>query len=138
MKRDGKRNKKDRTKQVKRPRLKRIPKTQTKKSLLFENLLINISTKFISLPADKIDNEIRSAQKEICAFWDIDCCALWQISSHNPEDIFLTHWYAMPEFRVESPENINGKEYFPWSWEKVSNNSIVSMSSIKDAPKEAV
>ena len=57
--------------------------------LPFERLLAEISTLFISLPAEQIDREIVAAQKRICEFLDLDRSALLLTDQDDPGMLLL-------------------------------------------------
>jgi len=58
--------------------------SEMKEELQFEKLLIDISTHFVNVPADRIDGDIEEAQHRICEYLDLDRSALWQFSSKSP------------------------------------------------------
>ena len=43
----------------------------------FEQLLLEISSRFISLPVESIDDAIEDAQRRICETLNLDHSALW-------------------------------------------------------------
>jgi len=69
--------------------------------LPFERLLTEISTPFINLPADQIDNEIVAKQRRICELLDIDRSTLWTTSDDDPGVLLLTHIHQPP--KISSP-----------------------------------
>ena len=52
--------------------------------LKFETLLAELSARFINLPVDQIDSEIKEAQRRICEFLDLDRSTLWQVCRESP------------------------------------------------------
>jgi hypothetical protein len=52
--------------------------TELEQRLSFETILAETSTRFINVPADRIDSQIEDAQRRICEFLDIDRSTLWQ------------------------------------------------------------
>ena len=75
------------------------PHEELHELLPFERLLAEISTLFINLPADQIDNEIKAAQSRICEFLDIDRSTLWIPLKTIPESYCLHISISRPEFR---------------------------------------
>ena len=71
--------------------------SEMKEELQFEKLLIEISTHFVNLPADRIDDEIKEAQRRICEYLDLDRSALWQFSDKEPGKVLLTHVHQPPK-----------------------------------------
>ena len=106
-----------------------------KTQLQFETLLSEISTGFINLPAEKIDSAIKEAQARVCEGLDLDLSALWQVSHENPDLIYLTHLYRRFE-GPPLPDQMDGKDYFPWSLEQLAAGKVIAVS-METAPPEA-
>ena len=104
--------------------------------LPFEGLLAEISTLFINLPADKIDNEIVAAQRCICELLDLDRSTLWTTSKVDPGVLLLTHIHQPPEIPVP-PERMSAKDFFPWTGQKVLSGETIAISKISELPAEA-
>ena len=103
--------------------------------LPFERLLAEISTFFINLPADQIDNEIKAVQRRMCEFLDLDRSSLGQVSEREPGVLPLTHVHQ-PEVSA-LPEGLNGIEFFPWTAQKVLAGQTVIINKMSDLPPEA-
>ena len=104
--------------------------------LRFEMLLAEISTFFINLPADRIDSEIEVAQRRVCEFLDLDRSALFQKSEEKPGSVLLTHVHQPPGSRIP-PEQMNAKEFWPWTLQKVMSGETLTISKLTDLPPEA-
>jgi len=104
--------------------------------LPFERLLTEISTLFINLPADKIDNEIAAAQRRICELLDIDRSTLWITSDVDPGVLLLTHILQPPEC-PSPPERMNIRNFFPWIEQKVLGGETLAISKMTELPAEA-
>ncbi len=116
--------------------LKIKPHTKRDKQLRFETLLIDISTLFISLPADQIDNKIEDAQQRICKFLDLDRSTLWQVYEQEAVMLLLTHTYQ-PAGSFPPPTPMKGKDYFPWLLQKMMEGETVTISKMTELPAEA-
>jgi formate hydrogenlyase transcriptional activator len=104
--------------------------------LPFERLLTEISTLFINLPADRIDNEIKAAQRRICEFLDIDRSTLWITSEDDPGTLLLTHSHQLPG--IPSPsERMSTKDFFPWTAQKVLDGETLAISKMTELPAKA-
>jgi hypothetical protein len=57
--------------------------------LPFERLLTEISTLFINLPDDRIDNETNYAQSRIYELLDLDRSTVWVTSDNDPVHSWL-------------------------------------------------
>jgi formate hydrogenlyase transcriptional activator len=104
--------------------------------LRFEMLLADLSTRFVSVPADEVDAAIEDAQKQVCEFLDIDLCALWQWSPGNPGSQTMTHFYR-PRGGPPIPDRMDAREHFPWSLDQILAGKTVALSSVDEAPPEA-
>lgn len=103
--------------------------------LRFETLLADISTRFISLPADEIDSEIEDAQRRICECLSLDLSALWQWSGEIPAVVTLTHLYSPPG-GPSRPERLVAHEVFPWVFERLLRKETLTFS-LEQMPPEA-
>ena len=110
--------------------------SEMKEELQFEKLLIDISTHFVNLPADRIDDDIKEAQRRICKYLELDRSALWQFSNKKPGEVLLTHVHQLPEARFPD-EKLDAKQAFPWVLDQVLRNGIVAISSPSELPPEA-
>ena len=60
--------------------------------LRFEELLANLSSKFVNLPPAEVDHEIEDALRRVCERIGIDFAVLWQWSADDPDVIAPTHF----------------------------------------------
>ena len=109
--------------------------TEMEERLKFEMLLVEISGRFVNVPADQVDGEIRGAQRRMCEFLDLDRSSLGQVSEREPGVLPLTHVYQ-PEVSA-LPEGLNGIEFFPWTAQKVLAGQTVTINKLSDLPLEA-
>jgi formate hydrogenlyase transcriptional activator len=103
----------------------------------FENLLIDISTRFINIPIDRLDGEINAVQKEICERLGIDRCVLWQFDREKPGTYVITHFYVSPSIQAELMKYDNSQVHFPWFMKRIMGKKPVILSRITDLPIEA-
>ena len=101
----------------------------------FEKLLTAISAQFINISIDRLDAEMKVAQREICECLELDICSLWQFAPEDPSNLELTHLYA-PDF-LQVPRNMPASESFPWCLDMMMKKEPVILSRIADAPPEA-
>ncbi|SEM14346.1 PAS domain S-box-containing protein [Syntrophus gentianae] len=105
--------------------------------LLFEELLSAISARFISLPANRVDEEIHNAMTEVLGFFKVDRFALLQ-TLPDKKSWMITHSVAgagVPSVPIASelPISIN-----PWAYEKlVLKKEVLSIEKMEDIPSEA-
>jgi hypothetical protein len=112
------------------------PHEELDELLPFEMLLADISTLFINLPADQIDNEIVAAQSRICELLGIDRSTLWITSEVEPGVLLLTHFHQPPGV-LSPPERMSTKDFFPWTAQKVLGGEALAISKMTDLPAEA-
>jgi len=105
--------------------------------LRFERLLADLSARFINLPADEVDAEINSAQRQVCECLQVDVSALWQLPPEGSNTLILTHLYSPPDF-PPVPETMDAQEHFPWSVGRILEHDRVIWSRLSDAPAEAL
>jgi formate hydrogenlyase transcriptional activator len=104
--------------------------------LRFETLLTELSAHFINLPADRIDSDIEDAQRRICELLDLDRSALFQVPEREPGTLLLTHIHQPPG-GLSPPERMNGRDFFPWTVQRVLGAKTVTLSKMTDLPPEA-
>jgi formate hydrogenlyase transcriptional activator len=103
--------------------------------LQFETLLADLSTKFVNLPADKIDMEIETALQRITEALNIDRCSVAQFTDDRNK-LRVTHAYAVPG--VTPMPDLVLNEQQPWYSKRLYRCEPVVMKSIEDLPEEAV
>ena len=103
--------------------------------LRFEELLADLSSKFVNLAPAQVDHEIEDALCRVCELVGIDSATLWQWSSENPDVITPTHFYPAP-VGPEPAEPLHQEQY-PWSVQQMLAGRMVVVSSMEEAPAEA-
>ena len=98
------------------------------------SLLVDISTRFISLPADRVDSEIMLAQQQVCECLGLDISALWQTLPSG--SLVSTHIYVPPDFSVPLLE-MDAKDTFPWTMERLFKGETIIISRMTDLPAAA-
>ena len=111
-------------------------RAELEERLRFETLLAETSARFVNLPADRIDNDIEDTQCRICEFLDLDRSSLWQVPEREPGVLLLTHIHQLPG-SLSPPERMNGRDFFPWTTQKVLDGETVIVSKMTDLPPEA-
>ncbi len=105
--------------------------------LRFEELLSDLSARFVNIPPDRVDSDIEDGLRQILELFQVDRCALlrllparstWQITHA------ASSYYVPPvPTGVELPSSL-----FPWAYEKLAEkNEVVSVSRLDDLPAEA-
>ena len=100
----------------------------------FEKILSDLSTRFISLPAEHIDDAIEEAQRIIAQHLDVERCAIF-LKSHADKDYVISHSWNDPQWPPLA--KIYAARNYPWELRELSNGRIVQFASISELPPEA-
>ena len=103
----------------------------------FERALVDISTRFINLPADRVDSEIMVAQREVCESLGIDISALWQRDLDHAGSLVSTHVFAPPDFSLAPAEAMDARDTFPWSMKTLFQGATIIISRMAELPAAA-
>ncbi|MBP7866875.1 MAG: sigma 54-interacting transcriptional regulator [Acidobacteria bacterium] len=101
----------------------------------FMQLLSEISSCFINLPADRIDGKVEDVQRRICEILHLDRSTLWQALEGEP-GIMLVKMNRLPE-SPQDPERIDVGDRFPWTLGKVLGGETLVVEDLADLPPEA-
>lgn len=105
--------------------------------LEFERLVSTLSTHFINLPAEVIDDAISWALEEMGRFLGADRAYLIQLSPAR------RHWSTTHEWCAPGIESFSSSlqrvagETYPWIMERWRNGDIVCLRTLDDLPAEA-
>jgi formate hydrogenlyase transcriptional activator len=111
-------------------------KMELEAKLRFEIALAEISTGFVNMPADQVNQGIQETQRRVCESLGLDRVSLWQMSESDPESFVLTHLHQPPDAQP-SPERIKAMDYFPWTIQKTRAGETIVLSRLSDLPPEA-
>jgi PAS domain S-box-containing protein len=112
---------------------RKLSEEQIIEQLKFERLLAELSATFINLPADRVDGQIKEAQKRICEELKLDRATLARVLPGR-EDIVITHSWAAEGFQ---PYQSFPKQDFLWSTKMMLSGHGFSFERIDDLPEEA-
>jgi signal transduction histidine kinase len=104
--------------------------------LRFETLLIDLSTRFVNVSADQVDEEVADAQRRICECLQLDSSLLWQWTDMPSARFRLTHMHR-PLGGPAAPEPRDVQATFPWTYEQLLAGRMYVNSSLDDLPPEA-
>ena len=113
-----------------------VNRTKRRQGELAARLTAELSSKFINLPADRVDPEIEAAQRKICEQLGFDISTLWQWSAEHPDDLLLTHFCRFVD-GPPIPDRMSAQEHFPWCLHEVKANRRITLASLDHAPSEA-
>jgi formate hydrogenlyase transcriptional activator len=104
---------------------------------LFEQLVSEVSARFIRIAPDRVDGEIYSALEEIREFFSVDRCGLMEID-HDKREWQITHFAFHPDIQTLPVNEPLPRELFPWVYDQlVEENRVVVFSSTDQLPREA-
>ena len=103
--------------------------------LRFETMLSDVSTRFVNLPVDQIDQEIEQCLKIIAENLNIDRCSVAQLN-HDKTELLVTHAYAGAGV-LPMPSLVLSKQQ-PWYSKRLFKCESIVMASVDELPPEAV
>jgi formate hydrogenlyase transcriptional activator len=107
------------------------------KRLEFEKFLADLSARFVALPPDRVDDEIRNALEKVLEFFQIDRCNLFQLLpgktlfqvTHNADVDGIS------PYPVGTPLPVS---LFPWASKKLAEQrEVISFARLEELPAEA-
>ncbi len=103
--------------------------------LRFEQMLSDLSARFLNIKSDEIDREIKRALREIVDFFGVSTCLLIKGSADETQAVisYAAEADGEPPVRL----GINVVPLFPWTSKSVPHGKIVTISSMDDLPEEA-
>ncbi len=106
------------------------------KRLEFEKFLADLSARFVALPPERVDHEIRNALKEVLEFFQIDRCNLFRLLpgktlfqvTHNADV------NGISPYPIDTPIPVS---LFPWISKKLQQGEVFSFARLEELPEEA-
>jgi PAS domain S-box-containing protein len=117
-----------------RRRLDDARRLAVEEQLDFERFVADLSSRFINLPADRIEEAIRAGLGRICEQLGLDRSTLYTIA---PDGAFVggVGWTAPGMPPIDG--SVRAKERLPWTFERICGREIVAFSTRQDLPTEA-
>ena len=113
-------------------------RAELEEQLQFERLLTEISARFINLPAEQVESEIKDALRRICESLHFDRSTVWQISEPSQSDAPLTHMFQYQDTdSPPMPHRLAARDSVPWTMQKILKGEVVTISKLTDLPPEA-
>lgn len=107
---------------------------KAKERLKFEKLLTELSTIFINIPSDEIDEKVETVLRRIGEILDVDRTEFVQFIG-DPKQLKITHsWTAKG---IKRHPLIDAQEHYPWAILQLSKGKHIIFSSPDDLPKKA-
>jgi PAS domain S-box-containing protein len=109
----------------------------TSERLRFEQMISDLSARFINVPSERLDSEITNTLKKLLEFFDVDRCGLLH-SLPGRDSWKITHAAysenaAPVPVGTELPRAIN-----PWAYDRLTaKGEVVAYERVEDMPDEA-
>ena len=104
--------------------------------LRFEEMLSDLSARFMAAPFDQVDSEIDYALRQIMEFFQVDLCALLEVQKDRA---FVRVSHAVYGEGIEPiPGDINLVELYPWTYGKLIQGEHVNITRLEDYPEDAL
>jgi PAS domain S-box-containing protein len=113
---------------------RRLEQRELNDRLHFEKLVSELSTSFLSVPSDQIEEELDRALVRLADFFDLDQCAVICYSPESSE-LVLSRLFERENLVKESLGVVPKR--FPWTASVVNSGRVVRITSIEDLPPEA-
>jgi len=105
--------------------------------LRFEQMISNLSARFINVPDARLDDEIEAALAEVLAFFQVGRCALIQ-TLHGKDAWRITHVAASPDAPPVPKGSVLPRSINPWAYEQLTEKAkAVSFSNFNQVPATA-
>jgi PAS domain S-box-containing protein len=106
--------------------------------LKLQHLITTVSSQFINLYPDQIDDEINHTLQQIGEFADADRSYVFQFSE-DQKSVSCTHEWAAEEMEttVEPIQNVPVETY-PWGTKKFLRGNMVLIPRVSELPPEAI
>ncbi|MFN2286014.1 MAG: GAF domain-containing protein, partial [Anaerolineae bacterium] len=114
-----------------------------RKSVIFENIITTISTNFINLQPDEIDDEINRALRAISQVTRVErsCVVLFSGEADRSGEIrpaTCTHAWSAPEIVAQNrPLDTISATTWPWLHAQIARGAIVNVPLVSALPAEA-
>jgi transcriptional regulator with GAF, ATPase, and Fis domain len=115
-------------------RAENVPQADLEQRLRFEALLVDLSARFVHVPADQVHGMIEDAQRRIVQALGLDRSTLLQ-RSDTEDDLVITHAWAVPDFAAQP--GLFAKRDFPWVHQTLLQGGTVRFSTLEALPADA-
>jgi PAS domain S-box-containing protein len=103
----------------------------------FNKLLLEISTRFINISYQDLQQQIQNALERVTLFTGFDRSFVYLFNEQNTEG-YLTYEYCAPGIPPSGPESqVYPAAPFPWWMGKILRGEIVEIRDLGDLPEEA-
>lgn len=108
--------------------------TELAEKLRLQQLLAELSTRFVGLPSEHVHEAIGEVQQLIAETLGLDRITLWQ--ARDEVGVVCTHSWQRPGW-ASSPPGFPEDKKLPWVQAKIMRGETICFSSVNDLPPEA-
>jgi PAS domain S-box-containing protein len=116
-----------------RGQAERLASLAIEEQLEFERLVAELSAKFINLPVDSVDDEMREAFRRIGEALNLDRCTFFRI---QPDGIAVSPVGWQRAGIPPAPAPVRITEQFPWVRDTVLAGELLCFSNVDEIPSE--
>jgi PAS domain S-box-containing protein len=113
---------------------RRRAQAQLAERLRFEEMLSALSARFVNLPQERVNAEIKSVLESISKGCELDRVSVFEISEED-QKLHLVHAYI--DAKNAAPPSQIQFEWLPWVRQKLLNAETLTFSDPDDLPAEA-
>jgi PAS domain S-box-containing protein len=113
---------------------RRRTQAQLAKRLQFEEMLSALSARFVNLPPNQLDAEIKRVLESVSKGLNVDRVSVFEISEAD-QKLHLVHSHKDAE--IAAPPSEIQFEQLPWIKQKLFNGEMLTFSDSEDLPAEA-
>lgn len=113
---------------------RRLEQSELRDRLRFEMLVSELSTAFLNVPSDQVEEELDRALVRLSEFFDLDQCLVLCFSLETNK-LLLRRLFEKDDVVKKTLATISHR--FPWTTSIVETGRVVSISSIEELPAEA-
>ncbi|MFY9942127.1 MAG: sigma 54-interacting transcriptional regulator [Desulfobacterales bacterium] len=109
----------------------------TSERLRFEQMISDLSARFINVPAERLDSEIENALKKLLEFFEVDRCGLLH-ALPGRDSWKITH-VAYSENAAPIPVGTElPRSIYPWAYDRLTvQGKVVAYERVENMPDEA-
>jgi len=112
-------------------------RNEIEKSRGFDEVVSQISARFVNCGAEPIDAEVETALGRVCEHLDVDLATLAQWTDSSRNSLMISHEWGSPQAGEPHFRGTVIAAEFPWLSARLKEGNPVIISSLDDLPPEA-
>ena len=115
----------------------RTQRENLEQRLRFEQLVADLSARFVNIAPERVDPEIEGALQQLLGFFEVDRCGLLR-PSEDRTTFQVTHLALAAGIPPVPAREELPKALFPWAYPKIAErHEVISFSALEEMPAEA-